>query len=77
MLFRISEENRSSCAKKVPLVQAILETLTGRNLDPVEVTYTTESVHVGHGYHQSIHVRSQRNLRSGVTTVDRTKGGVA
>lgn len=77
MLFRISEENRSLPAKNVPLAQAILEALTGRDLDPIEVTYTTESVHVGRGYHQSIHVRSQHNLRTGATTVERTPGGVA
>lgn len=77
MLFRTTEIQPQSTERKVPFAQAVLEALTGRDLDPVEVTYTTEQVPVGRGYHQSIHVRTERNLRTNSVTVTREKGGVA
>lgn len=75
--FRTTEVEESSTIPKVPFAQAVLEALTGRDLDPVEVIYTTEQMPVGHGFHQSIHVRAERNLRTDVVTVTREKGGVA
>ncbi|TXH46238.1 MAG: hypothetical protein E6Q97_29950 [Desulfurellales bacterium] len=75
--FRTTEVQPQSTAQPVPFAQAVLEALTGRDLDPVEVAYTSESVPVGRGYHQSILVRTERNLRTNSVTVTREKGGVA
>ena len=63
--------------KNKSIMQAILERATGRNLDPVEVTYSNRQQHVGWGYHQTIHVREERNLRTSDTVTTETKGGVA
>lgn len=75
--FRTTEVEENSTFPKVEFAQAVLEALTGRDLDPIEATYTTEYVLVGHGFHQSIYVRTERNLRTNNITVTREKGGVA
>lgn len=59
------------------VMQAILERVTGRNLDPVEVTYSYRTQPVGRGYHQSIYVETTTNLRTGDKVTTETKGGVA
>lgn len=60
-----------------PLAQAVLEQLTGRNLDPRRVTYSSEREPVGWGYHQSIYVTVEENLRTGDKQTTRTRGNVA
>lgn len=63
-----------------PVLQSILEIVTGRNLDPVEVAYSSYTVPVGpakYGMRQSILVRKETNLRTGHTMTTEEKGGVA
>lgn len=77
MLSRTTEIQPQSTERKISFAQAVLEALTGRDLDPVEVTYNAEFVPVGRGYHQSVSVRTERNLRTNSVVVTREKGGVA
>ena len=67
----------NSTCKDKSVTQAFLERVTGRNLDPVETTYSSRTQPVGWGYHQSIYVEKTTNLRTGDTVTTETKGGVA
>lgn len=63
-----------------PMLQSILETVTGRNLDPTRVEYSSYTTPVGsekHGMRQSILVRKETNLRTGHTITTEEKGGIA
>lgn len=60
-----------------PLTQAVLEQLTGRNLDPRRTTYTNEQLPVGRGYHQTIYVERHENLRTGDVVVVKERGNIA
>lgn len=58
------------------LVQAVLERATGRDLDPVEVTYSNRSEHIGKGYYQTVITRSERNLRTGRRVATEERGAI-
>lgn len=60
-----------------PLLQSMLEHVTGRNLDPRRTTYSSEQEHVGKGYHQTIYVERHENLRTGDVVVTRERGNIA
>lgn len=62
-----------------PLLQSLLEGVTGRNLDPVRITHSAKYIPVPNHpeYNQSIYVRTVENLRTGEIRIYKEKGGVA
>lgn len=58
------------------LLQAVLESWTGRDLDPRRATYTREQKPVGRGYHQAVCVTREENLRTGHVVVTRELGNI-
>lgn len=59
-----------------PLIQAVLESATGRDLDPTRVEYHNYTKPVGRGYNQTVTVRTATNLRTGEITVTETEGAI-
>lgn len=59
-----------------PLLQAVLEQVTGRNLDPRRTTYSSEREPVGRGYHQTIYVERHENLRTGDVVITKERGNI-
>ena len=59
-----------------PLAQAVLEQITGRNLDPIKVTYSNTVVPVGKGYFQTITTRMEENLRTGKIITTNEAGNI-
>ena len=58
------------------LAQTALEWATGRDLDPVRVSYSSRSEPVGKGYYQTVVVRSETNLRTKKTITTEERGAI-
>lgn len=58
------------------LLQVVLESVSGRDLDPTRVTYSNRSEPVGKGYYQTVTVRKETNLRTGKTGIEEERGAI-